>query len=158
MEKLIGMLRGLVGMGNFQMHKEKILKLADIVEKLEYSNSLYDPGKFCMTEYMFHCGAPACIAGWTVLAENQNWDLSHIRGNAENRLVPVNIPPYQMNRWIHERAQAILGLDNFEASVLFAPRSIDLSEITPQLAARTLRNFVETGWIEWLKCLEEERA
>jgi hypothetical protein len=109
------------------MNTERILHIADLIEKLE-------PQQFDMSDYVTEneCGTVACIAGWTYLTYG---DL----GGSGNP---------------HESAENHFGLDEDRADSLFTPRSKDglnasYDDITPAHAAQTLRKLAATGEVDW---------
>lgn len=122
------------------MNKEKILRLANILEGLEHTSCIDDPGKFNMSIYAFTCGAPACVAGWAVALEEEDYNLNK-----------ATYSPIHEVGIIHERARDILDLSNAEARRLFVPTLFRRSrrEITPREAARVLRRLAQTGIVQW---------
>lgn len=48
------------------MNKERLNKLADLIETLELNVQCYNkkPNSFCMDFLYYDCGTPSCIAGW----------------------------------------------------------------------------------------------
>lgn len=128
------------------MNKERILKLADVVEQQE-SQNLYEAifNGFDMRAFVtssknekgYYCTAPACIAGWAVYTfalERFGGAIGHITG------------------------REVLGLTNQQALDLFSPtspRSNYLAKpgardyIKPKQAAAVLRHFAFTGKIDW---------
>ncbi len=83
------------------------------------------------------CGTVACIAGWTMLMEN-DWSGSH----AEN----------DEGYNFHDNAKELLGLSDEEAARLFlanGARRIMLEDITPQHAVSVIRHLAKTGKVDW---------
>ena len=46
------------------MNAKRLRKLADIINKCEYSERGGGENMFSMSKVKFSCGAPACIIGW----------------------------------------------------------------------------------------------
>lgn len=119
------------------MNTERILKLADHIEKLEHvscsQSKDYSDKYFNMNVYVFdYCGSPACIAGHAV----------HMFSDEPNKRIHFDL--------IRKRAQDLLGLDLSECYELFNVNGRDvLYTTTPKHAAATLRHFAETGVIDW---------
>jgi hypothetical protein len=120
------------------MNKERILKLADIIEKQPHTTP-QQPDGFTMSNWTHDCGTPACICGWA------NHEL--------NKETSSDI-------WLGDDRVAAewLGLDIDTAGSLFEPsRERDSNpwatdwwdEITPAHAAAVLRNLAETGKVDW---------
>ena len=117
------------------MNRERILELADHIEKLEhYPHPLLpnkSPDYFSMDTWQFDCGAPACLAGHAC----------HLWGGR-----PGNIA---------DHARDALDLDRSTAAELFAPApgyreySDFYLSITPAMAATVLRNLALTGEVVW---------
>ena len=132
------------------MNKERIRKLADVIEKLESSDkvpprphtdyTILDPSEqrledaqyFDMRRVSFACGSPACIAGWAayLFADKQ----------------------------MGSTAQSLLEIDSIEAEQLFVPTNYNADYtaypgeegwISPHRAAKVLRNFADTGIVDW---------
>ena len=118
------------------MHKDRIRKLADVVEKCEskaisHISDHSDERYFNMAALTFECGSPACIAGWA----------RHLFGDSDEY-------------WAYE----ILGLRKGDAQRLFAPNLYyadynagpsDPGFITGSHAAAVLRNLAETDNVDW---------
>lgn len=111
------------------MNTERILHIADLIEKLE-------PQQFDMSDYVTEneCGAVACIAGWTYLTYG----------------------PGEYSAEVHLSAAEHLGLNRNQADELFIPdysnlfdSLTDWDSITPAHAAQTLRKLAETGEVDW---------
>lgn len=107
------------------MNTERILHIADLIEKLE-------PQQFDMNEWANSCGTVACIAGWTYLTY-------------ADEVIPGSAGTV---------AAEILGLDEEVANSLFVPTDEDgldamYEDITPAHAAQTLRKLAETGEVDW---------
>jgi hypothetical protein len=107
------------------MHIERILLLADVIEKQPHTQFHARSG-FNMRTYTHSCGSPSCIAGWAAELFTEN-----IEGS------------------IFANAQAALDITDRQASNLFMVDEIPWSDITPAHAARTLRNLAATGEVQW---------
>jgi hypothetical protein len=115
---------------------ERILALADLIEKQPHTKIEDDSG-FNMDRYRHDCGTPACIAGWAASVESGNIG-GYIPGAG----------------YTWATAQNFLGLRETQAQHLFAPYGADFDlydwvDITPKMAATTLRNLAETGEVNW---------
>lgn len=124
------------------MNKEKILQLADAIEQ-----GLKDV-KFDMMYFgeKNRCGTFGCIAGHAVALFNPETWQSRLEG-------------YIIGRGIFEGARDLLELTHHEATELFLPDDfyrLDLGKITKEIAVKTLRDFAETGKIEWPESVREE--
>jgi hypothetical protein len=117
------------------MNRERILELADRIEaaphKLRYDEDAgcsRKPTSFNMR--IWHCGTVACIGGWA-------------------------------EALYKEPADFALGLGGQTMTALFFPESefipehqrIQHKDVTPQIAARCLRNLAKTGKVDWKKAL-----
>ena len=131
------------------MNKEKILRLADVVEELEHAANGTDSGKFDMSRYAFFCGAPACVAGWAVAIEVADFNVPTAAKLNVRRLYPGD--GIVSSTSIHRKAGEILELSPGEAARLFrsSEPTSNLYDITPLEAAWVLRKFAETGEIDW---------
>ena len=109
------------------MNKERILELADLIEKQPHTEIDADSG-FNMLDFNHLCGTPSCIAGWAVFQSNGN--LEYVNS---------------------EEARIALGLNRLQCEDLFFAWSSNLSleDITPAHAAFTLRHLAETGVVDW---------
>lgn len=137
------------------MNVKKILAVAQVVEELEHATTITHAGilHFCMADYTFDCGSPACIAGWTVALEICDWkvkdaavfDLWTFSGRqlGEEELFHTD--------WIHGEAARILELGEAEAQELFAPKHFwSLGHnLGPGRSARVLRHLAETRTVDW---------
>lgn len=133
------------------MNKERILKLADHIEKMAYTGP-DDAGSgdypddfnaetptFNMAFYMNSCETAGCIAGWA----------AHLFGKKSDK------PIYDHA----DVAAKVLGLDwnehgEFTESTphkLFYPTLCSHNQYTPQEAAQVLRELAETGEVNWPK-------
>ena len=126
------------------MNAERLLKLADTIEKAEHfksfkgNSALFDGGRelkgFDMTHYnnVSPCGTVGCIAGYAAMLWPSTTRMQHIP---------------------HVAAGA-LDLTFVDAEELFGPSdSIPLAEITPNQAAQALRLFADGERIDiaWYK-------
>jgi len=112
------------------MNTENMLKLADVIEKQEHVLET-DYSGFNMAKYWHPCGTPSCIAGFA----------SNEAGFTKR------------NALTFSRARKWLGIGDAIAERLFAPSERQLGfpmlNITPAMAAWTLRNLAETGEVVW---------
>ncbi|PZP62989.1 MAG: hypothetical protein DI604_28090 [Delftia acidovorans] len=115
------------------MNKERILALANLIEKQPHS-AVEEVSGFNMVSYVHACGTPACIAGWAVASEGTPSPLAH------QPIQPTGVS---------SRAAKYLGLEYPEAEELFLGGVYDLDEITPAQAAACLRHLAETGEVDW---------
>lgn len=115
------------------MNRERILELADLIEKQPHVGTC-DAAGFNMNRFVHPCGTPCCIAGWAT------W---------ESLGRPQKIEADD-DCLIDEQATQWLGLQDMEAYDLFwMPGNLMLENITPSQAARTLRHLAETGEVVW---------
>lgn len=88
------------------------------------------------------CGTAACIAGAAIAFADPEAvaDIAHNPWPMKELQVP-------------DRARGLLGLNRDEAYALFQPEAdvegLDVDEVTPELAAITIRNLITTGLVEW---------
>ena len=113
------------------MNKERILKLADVVERQKHAK-VSDSHGFNMGEFRHECGTPSCIAGWACALKKRD----------KTGMKEIDID-------VFSQAKKYLGLSAYEADELFIPSSGYWSLITPSQAAATLRNLAETGEVVW---------
>ena len=106
--------------------------------------------------FSFDCGAPACIAGWTVALEIWKGNVEraarmNVRGWCTSLADDQFPTSWPFNSAIQWQAAKILGLSESQARELFlSDRPVcDLRDILPEDAAYILRQFVETGRIQW---------
>ncbi len=120
------------------MNKERILALADLIEKLPKGSVYGEKSGFDMTDFSHHCGTPACIGGWA------RWEHFGRPDDIASEIVASQLS-------YSEVAAGYLGIDlEATAEELFYPPTIDNWQgITPQHAAAVLRNLVETGEVDW---------
>lgn len=137
------------------MNKDKILAVADAIEKLAVNGNpipglgfnmagwaaeVDEEGPQFIDRSKHGCGTTACIAGWTVALEA--------------RVTPAKLMNIG-NIEIAEMAEQILGLDSYTATALFYSygrnRNLEMEEITPEEAVAVLRNLAETGDVDWGK-------
>jgi len=121
------------------MNKENVLKVADAIEnhsipKLGFNMGLFYAKREGETDHTGHnCGTVACIAGWAYTVE---------RGKMNRNLVAAENAAYNA-------AKKWLDLSASEASALFYPRWEVRHSVTTQQAVTVLRNFAETGEVDW---------
>lgn len=118
------------------MNKERILALADLIEKQPHTK-LNDASGFNMGNWVHPCGTPACIAGFAAWVES---------GNAEE--LPL------MD--VEDLAIQHLGIDRPTANELFSPDGVEWRSITPAIAASTLRKLHDTGEVDWPEATPED--
>ncbi len=112
------------------MNKARLTELADIIEKGK-PDLRFDMGTFRQ------CSTAGCIAGWAVAVYAPNiWADKEAFDSIDD---------------IPDIARKLLHLSHGEADELFLGDSVPekLSKITTAEAVSTIRNFVETGRIEW---------
>ena len=120
------------------MNEERILELADYVEGLEHENeSLSTHDKYNQHQarpfHMDHC--KQCLIGQT-------------------GVLFTSVASMAFKFWNSYEAAEVLGLDEDVSKKLFFPSMYAdgigaMKEVTPKVAAEVLRNFVDTGKIEW---------
>lgn len=117
------------------MNVERILQLADFIEKLppeRFDITLWIYAPRCLASYeelIQDCGTCACIGGWTQILFNA---------------------PYESTLEYSHSAFELLGLTEPEAERLFCPPDFHDSSLYPQdRVVRTLRRLAETGEILW---------
>lgn len=114
------------------MNKERILQLADIVERQKH-----DPESgegFNMALVLWPCGTPACICGWALHEFNP---------------AALNSMGCYSTDYLFEQGAKTLEITESQANDLFCPDKGVWRYIEPQHAAETLRHFAETGEIVW---------
>lgn len=118
------------------MNKERLTKLADHIENLEKVSLDADEG-FNMADYTHDCGSPSCIAGWAVHLFKKESGYEHSTMDT------------------HDLAAKILEIDGTTSDELFlgvddnGKGGVYLSKITVEEAVATIRNFVDTGEVDW---------
>lgn len=118
------------------MNKERILALAEKIEKLPHRNR--EVGGFTMVSYTRtdgECRTPACIAGHAVFEfDKAQWEILGSRDFPHTADI----------------ANYLLDLDyNTQGMELFYPTDRHWSDITPVQAASVLRHLAETGEVDW---------
>jgi len=126
---------------SLEEYDRRILRLADMIEKSE----TYDQRKWtCPGNAKEPCDTPACIAGHACVLTGAK---------------SLSCDSWEFDGHIYETpvlAQAWMGLSDDEADELFtpSPRLVNGPDApctpTPELAAKVLRNFVETGDVNWM--------
>ena len=127
------------------MNKERVLETADLIEAgsaelgfnmaclIDKNGGPWGSDVTGRTD----CGTVACIAGWICY----NKFGSDASGN------------------ILDRAANYLNIDSYQAEKLFTPHHLMTSSwdnITPDIAVACLRDFAETGEVNWEKFVPEE--
>ena len=120
------------------MNEERILELADYVEGLEHRLDIGEETRKIAVStprdfHMDHC--PQCLIGQT-------------------GVIFFSLVSTAFKFWNSYEAAEVLGLDEDVSKKLFFPAVYAdgegaIKEITPESAAEVLRNFVDTGEIEW---------
>jgi hypothetical protein len=116
------------------MNVERILELADLIEKQPHTTEEADDG-FSMDWFTHDCGTPSCIGGWAIFLQSRDRKILDVVSESGGKFSEV--------------AASVLGLGEFEASELFFPTIVDMDQITPADAAYTLRHLAKTGEVVW---------
>lgn len=123
------------------MNKERILRLADAVEKHEIDDLGFNmsdwviPGDKVKDLSGHKCSTTACLAGWAVALSKE--------GKAQSVIDLDDDPRYSF----FDAGQDWLGITEKQANVMFyAP--FDFATVTE--AVWMLRNFAETGQVVWV--------
>lgn len=117
------------------MNKERLNKLADVIETLELDVRCYskERNKFCMDFLYYDCGTPSCIAGWAAA-----------QALATSRL------PDELN--VERTAAEWLDLPyRWAMKHLFYPSDyvgFHFADVQPRDAAAVLRYVAEIGEVE----------
>ena len=134
----------------------RLLALADRLDKcksltLAKARETFRSGKsdgtgqnmFTMETFQYPCSSPACLVGHGLALAD--WETLH--------------KPFHFFGQAHEAFMEIYGVGNLQAKELFAPGdtyrwdyapdSGHAYYITPKHAAAVLREFVETGEVDW---------
>lgn len=130
------------------MNKERILGLADMIEKLPHDPDASGfSGRisgFNMGYYSI-CDTPSCIAGWAV-----------------HKYYDGGIPKFndRPSKYKHYITQASLLLDipkddGFELFIPSLPDEVVHNNLTSQMAAKVLRTYVQTGQVMWKEVYDE---
>ena len=120
------------------MNKERLLQLADFLETPEVAEHFDMEYSFYIgnsrvssednaREALHKCGTAACIGGWAVALFQPNAKVFDVRAYM---------------------AAPLLGINDEDAHALFY--SFVDSRITPAQAAGVIRNFVATGYVNWI--------
>lgn len=95
-----------------------------------------------------HCGAACCIAGALVVTHDGVSALLDVVNGTRND--------------DHEHARKLAGMRRADADELFTPRAAQheeampsYSKIPPAWAARTIRDYLQTGVVDWIKNKDE---
>lgn len=115
------------------MNKERVLALADAIEKAELPEGV----GFNMKAFVDDsCGTTCCIAGLAVLFSGKSLEeLLVLENNSASGLQDI--------------ASEYLGLTQDEALELYYPSAFSWRYIQPSQAVRTLRNLAATGAVVW---------
>lgn len=126
------------------MHTERILALADLIEKQPHTTT-ESPEGFTMDNWHHDCGTPACIAGWACHVS--------LGGNVVlNKDVNIELTARYFLGLDAEKADALFQPDlrsDFEKEDDFISATDAWGDITPEHAARTLRRLAKTGKVDW---------
>jgi hypothetical protein len=137
------------------MNKQRILKLADLIEAAPHDLTRRTPGlSFDMSTYVnYHgCGTAACIAGWTVLKfGDDKWSGTSVSQYARRLL---DLKEYVANKLFLPTHPQNESNDQDDPSYVH----LNYDQITPSMAAAQLRNLAETGELDpylWLPISKE---
>lgn len=119
------------------MNKDKILELADFIDKLEHVPWIADNG-FNMGGYCHPCGTPSCIAGWASYIFTGKASL----GNSNRVASEILDLPYEKAVDLFLPEEEVLGDGGY--------KTLEIIDPTPQQAATVLRHLVKTGKVDWL--------
>lgn len=126
------------------MNKERILALADTIEKAanvvptRYTNDKLIPlDSFDMGT--FKCGTAGCICGWAL----QVYDPGRI-GEIMDNPGPFD----RAQEWVEAGAE-VLGISVDQGHVLFMPEDYIMDYVTAHDAAQALRHLAATGEVNW---------
>lgn len=148
------------------MNKERLLQLADVIEKghhkfngihaafnmsgwmdtptnmeddeiLDFFREVNIPNREDIPKH--ECNTTACIAGFACLL----WDYDEAKKDK---------PDYGYSF----KARMYLDLTEYQAETLFCTYTTE--DVTGAEAARVIRNFVETGRIEWYRLVMQKRG
>lgn len=129
------------------MNKQNILRLADALDNVELAKSHnigFNMATFVSTfdidRTEHDCGTVACIAGWAVAMFGHN---------GKPRASPLSAMKLNNFPTPEEHATRTLGLSYVTAQSLFYPGNPRYHQITPKVAAATLRHLAETGVVDW---------
>ena len=135
------------------MNKERLIELADKIEKLEHYLGVDDDSKinkeqFSMATYYGKteegCNTPACIAGWAVYLYDKDFDEA-VR---------------ETGGFLSERAYRLLGVSPKDKEYqdlhkLFHPHNVLWRNITPAQAAEATRAVANGTFTCWKKIVGE---
>lgn len=130
------------------MHKERILAIADVIEKLPLIKCAHHAEKqtpaFGMGQYQYACGTPSCIAGWA----------EHHAKYDDDYVIPAD------DESTHDIAKDYLGLTEVQASRLFLATETRyaISNLSPAAAAYCLRHLAATGRVAWTKSVDATKV
>jgi hypothetical protein len=124
------------------MHTERILALADMLERRQLPEGLsFNMASFISDPINPGCGTTCCIAGHAVVLSKGLAYISDLYESSSNA-----------GSVICRVAEDWLGLGTAVAGELFMPTlpgGMKWCEITPEMAAWTLRNLAATGLVVW---------
>ncbi len=148
------------------MNKERILRVADAIEKHElawlgfnmeqFFGDVVDEFPESVDRSGYECGTVACIAGWSEAVRLTDLGLSddvlpiYLFGRNGNVYSGLSIDQWPENS-IPSQAAKWLGLTGAQASALFFVGGGAIwSQVDAAQAVRTLRHFAETGAVDWM--------
>lgn len=121
------------------MNKERLLELADIVEKqVHVSNYIGSPSGFNMCTIFHECGTPSCIAGFAIA----------MRQCAEQHIDKTDVENQYIRSHGYDYAAQYLDISH-NIYELFEPDYYPWNSITPAHAAHTIRHLANTGEVNW---------
>ena len=145
------------------LNRELAFQVADVVSKLEDSE---EPGGFWMQRFAFTCGAPACLAGWTVSVATgkelvlpkpyRNLSLCFEEGATGQQM--IRIVATEALRISHTMTDQLFLpkikelTDDEDDSYYFADCDAEPDDpgfISAKWAAETMRHLARTGEVDW---------
>ena len=100
------------------------------------------------------CGTVCCIAG--AATQFFNDENGEIAGEAFEKSAESWTGTGEAD-WlvVASEARYLLGLERLQAKELFEP-NVRWTSITPEIAAKVIRHLMETGEVNWMKCLPKD--
>lgn len=129
------------------MNKERILALADLIERQPFANEFDAPEGFGMVSAEHACGTPSCIAGWAYWEAQGRPQI--INTDYQVAAEYLGLAPPETS-WIESPADRLFFPGHPDANVHRAGWNA-----TPAQAATVLRHLAETGEVNWSIILEE---
>jgi hypothetical protein len=129
------------------VNTDRILELADVIEghKLDLGfnmASFADHATLAYPDKSGHdCGTTACIAGWAIAMKKGTWIVEELALDVMGN----------MELDVDKEASSYLEIGYSTSADLFYrwPTGTMPGEVTPELAAATLRLLAETGRVDW---------